>query len=566
MAIDERNYSIEGISEIVHAGAMALSQLSANDNASNITLTIKRIKEKIDFLEGLEKQVLSLFPAPNDRESVRAKIVEYNNTHFNNFFGADLKQTFINEFVSSAKKMKAGELKEQNLLAQYIVQEISKNLSSDIPKEEIGQKIADEFNLTISAVITENGTRVSSTKKNVISPEDGTKILVDKLTPAMRNRLREILNILNNKGSTYQFPNLQKVGLHGFQTNKNSIFIQVQSEWLTNTQGLTLTAIQENIKKDPDTWEPIVDRANKNIILMLSRNVSPGIRTYLVKYLQDLVAQDRFIFFVGKAATEVTGLLGEIAAVIAIKKLTGKEVSIDWIAHNTNDESKKVSIDVVLKGVLGINVKNTAQDFSQYKGFHNVSFVDRNPKDILETLLGKNDLNENLSDAFQTSYFNMSYIIKDTRPHVVKGSNSNFNALENRLLTFRQDLITYLYQFAPEMLYMATDDLERQLLILDDQLNKTIQGQGNILYMVGGVPFFPSEMLTDLKNDLEQLEQDLLNNNNFRNNSFFFNIGTSNSTTIISVLNERAENHESVALHGGGGKALTIQMTSSWLF
>lgn len=566
MAIDERNYSIEGVSEIVHAGAMAINQLSANDNASNISLSIQRIKEKIEFLEGLEEKVLSLFPAPNDRESVRSKIVEYNNTHFNNFFGTDLKQTFINEFVSSAKKMKANELREQNLLAQYIVQEIRKNLDDDISEEEIGQKIADEFNLTISAIVTEKGTRVSSTKKNVISPEDSAKVLIDSLTPAMRNRLREILNILNGKNSAYQFPNLDRVGLAGFNTNKDSIFIKVKSEWLTNTQGLTLTAIKEKVTKDEQTWGPIVDKANKNIILMLSRNVSAGSRAYLVKYLKNLVAQNRFIFFVGKASTEITGLLGEIAAVLAIKKLTGKEVPVEWIAHHTSDDSKKVSIDVVLKDVLGINVKNTAQDFSQYRGFHNVSFVDRNPKDILDTLLGKTSLNEDLSDAFQTSYFNMSYIIKDTRPHVVKGSTSVFDGLESRLLAFRQDLITYLYQFAPEMLYMATDDLEKQLLILDEQLNQTIQGSGNILYMVGGVPFFPSEMLTDLKNDLEQLEQDLLNNNNFRNSSFLFDIGTSNSTTIISVLNERAEKGESVALRGTGGKSLTIQMTSSWLF
>ena len=566
MAIDERNYSIEGVSEIVHAGAMALTQLEATDNTSNIELSIKRIKEKISFLEGLENKVLSLFPAPNDRESVRAKIVEYNNTHFNNFFGTDLKQTFINEFVSSAKKMKANELGEQNLLAQYIVQEIRKNLSNDIPEEEIGQKIADEFNLTISAIVTEKGTRVSSTKKNVISAEDSTKILVDSLTPAMRNRLREILNILNGKSSTYQFPNLKKVGLTGFNTSKDSIFIKVKSEWLTYTQGLTLTTIKEKVATDPKTWEPIVNKANKNIILMLCRNVSVGSRIYLLKYLKNLVTQDPYIFFVGKAATEITGLLGEIAAVLAIKKLTGKEVSVEWIAHNTNDESKKVSIDVVLKSILGINVKNTAQNFSQYTGFHNVSFVDRNPKDVLDTLLGNSNLNEDLSDAFQTSYFNVSYIIKNSRPHVVKGSNSDFDGLESRLLTFRQDLITYLYQFAPEMLYMATDDIEKQLLILDNQLSQTIQGSGNVLYMVGGVPFFPSEMLTDLKNDLEQLEQDLSNNNNFRNTSFLFDIGTSNSTTIMSVLNDRAAAGQSVALHDGGGKSLTIQMTSSWLF
>ena len=49
----------------------------------------------------------------------------------------------------------------------------------------------------------------------------------------------------------------------------------------------------------------------------------------------------------------------------------------------------------------------------------------------------------------------------------------------------------------------------KKLLVLDEQLNRNIQGSGNILYMVGGVPFFPSEMLKDLKVDLERLKQDL---------------------------------------------------------
>ena len=564
MAIDERNFSIEGVSEIVHAGTMALNQLEATDNTNNIHLSIQRIEGKIDFLKKLEEKVLSLFPAPNDRESVRAKIIEYNNTNFNNFFGANLKQTFINEFISSAKRMKGSELKEQNLLAQYIVQELRKDLGDNVS----GEELANKFNLTISAIVTENGTKVSSTRKNIISPEDGTKVLIDSLTPAMRNRLREIINILNGEGSTYKFPHLEKVGLAGFNTNKDSIFIRVSSEWLSNTQGLTLNEIKDKVSKDPNTWNPIVTQANENIINMLCHNVSSEAAGYLKTYLTKLCKTDPFIFFIGKAATEVTGLLGEIAAVLAIKKLTGKEVSVEWIAHHTNGDNKKVSIDVVLKGVLGINVKNTTQNFSQYEGFHNVSFVDRNPKDVLNTLLGQSDLNENLSDAFQTSYFNVSYIIKESRPHVVNGSNSNFDGLESRLLAFRQDLITYLYQFAPEMLYMATNDLEKQLLVLDEQLGRDIQGAGNILYMVGGVPFFPSEMLTDLENDLKQLEQDLLNNKGFRDSSFFFNIGTSNSTTIMNVLNDRAAAGQSVALHGGGGldKSLTIQMTSSWLF
>ncbi len=567
MAIDSRNFSIEGVSNILTEGENALSSLNGNDKINNLTFTIKRLKQKIEFLEGLEDRVLSLFPSPNDRDSIREKIIEYNNTNFSGFFGLNLKQAFINEFSRSAKAMKNKELREQNLLAEYIVQQLYNSLNSDIPTDEIGAEIAKHFNFTLSAIVTKNGTRVSTRgDESLISlKDDGPHIVIEKITPAMRERLKQILGRLEGKKSKYRFPNLKYAKLSDFTKSKSTLTIQVESEWLSNTQGITEKDIKEKLDSDPATWKPFVDKANINIINMLSKEVSDDVKMYFTNYLKGMVEKDPTIFFLGKSTNDVIGLLGEITTVLAIQKLTGKKVSVEWVAHNKND-GKKVSIDVVLKSQLGINVKNTSQNFGTDKGFLRIDFVDRNPEDILNTLLGKNNLNTALSDAFQTSFFNTSYQIVPTRPHVIKGSNSSFDELESGLLNFREHLTTYLYQFAPEMLFMATDDLEKQLLVLDEQLNRNIQGSGNILYMVSGLPFFPSEMLKDLKNDLDKLTQDLLNKTNFRDKSFFFDIGSSNSTTIIDVLNKRAASGQSVALKDGGGADLTIQMTSSWLF
>ena len=570
MAIDSRNFSIEGVSNIIAEGNSALRSLSATDESSNLLMAIERIKQKILFLEQLEDKVLSLFPAPNDRESVRAKVVEYNNTNFNNFFGTDLKKTFVDSFFKAAKSTKTATQKEQNLLAEYIIQEINKNLDSTIPKTEIAAEIAKQFNFTISAIVTEGGTRFATRKLDIVGLKDNAPhILIDKLTPPMRERLQQILNGLNGGKQEYKFPNLDKVDLSGFHANKDTLTIEVTSDWFAATKGMSLSDIQKKVQDDPQIWQPIVDKANEDIIQMLCNQVSGEVRMYLHNYLKGMITKDSFIFFIGKSTSDLIGLLGEINAVLAIQKLTGKTVSVEWVAHNTAD-GKKVSIDIVLKSQLGINVKNTAQNFSQYEGFHNVSFVNRDPKNILDVLLDATEFNEALSDAFQTSYFNMSYQIVPSRPHVIKGSNNDFDNLENRLLDFRQHLITYLYQFAPEMLYMATDDLEKQLLILDNELSNTIAGVGNILYMVGGVPFFPSEMMHDLLQDLESLQKDLIDGNRLRKKSFFFDISKGNSDTIISYLNDQAESGHSVALHalgqGGNNKITTIQMTSSWLF
>lgn len=572
MAIDSRNLSIEGVQEIAEEGWSALHSLGASKESSNLLTAIMRINQKIEFLKSLEDKVLSLFPAPNDRESVRAKVVEYNNSNFSSFFGTDLKKTFTDNFKEAAKRVKTDTQKEQNLLAQYLVEEIGRTIKEEdlLEGETLAEGIARMFNTTISVKVTsKENAKVSSTRKidTVTLNDKAPQILIDNLTTPMRTRLQGILDSLNGKNTDKIFPNLDKTTLSNFNASKNSLNMRFKSEWFTEIQGLSESQIKEKIEEDPQTWEPIVKQANQNIIKMLGREVSGEVRMYLENYLQGMVAKNPYIFFIGKSTTDLTGLLGEINAVLAIQKLTGKTVSVEWIAHNTSN-GKKVSIDVVLKTQLGINVKNTTQNFSQYEGFHNVGFVDRDPESVLNTLLDSNEFNQDLSDAFQTSFFNTSYNIVPNRPHVVKGSNSNFDYLEKSLLNFRQRLITYLYQFAPEMLYMATDDLEKQLLVLDQKLSNDISGRGNILYMVGGVPFFPSEMMSDLQQDLLSLQNDIVNNTRSRQKSFFFNISNGSSENIISYLNSQANSGHSVALGdlSNGGKITTIQMTSAWLF
>ena len=580
MAITNENFSVEGVQDILSRGESALSSLNANDKQSNLLLTIDRLKQKIIYLQQVEDKMLSLFPAPNDRESVRSKIIKYNNTNFNYFFGVDLWEMFIKEFSQSVKAVNDSTKKEQNLLATFLMQEIVNKASfqamlPNSTKEEIAAAAISEFHNLLSRT-TGGSNRATKTRKtygmiNVSGKGQNAipQLVVDGLTKPMRIRLQQILNQLNNpKGKyNYKFPNLSQVNISNFNASKNNLTIQVQSEWLSITEGLTPTQIKDRVEKDTTGAElQKVRQANNKIIVMLCKVVGPEAKAFTRQYLLNLSRQDPYIFFVGKSSTDVTGLLGEIAAVVAIQQLTGQTVPVEWIAHNMSN-GKKVSVDVVLNYCFGINVKNTTQDFSQYKGFHDVSFVERNPQDILESLLHESTISENLSDAFQTSYFNLSYQIISSRPHVIPYFNDNFDNVEIGLLSFRKKLITFLYQFAPELMYMATDELDKQLLILDNELEQNLSGKGNILYMVGGVPFFPSEMLTDLMKDLQSLEEDLKKHTNFRDKSFFFNVGHGNSTTIVDILNERAQAGKSVALRDFTyDKTLTIQMTSSWLF
>ena len=562
MAIGADNFSVSGVQQILHAGYSALIKLQATSSQVNLLNAVQRLKQKIIFLEELEQKVIDLFPEPKTREGIRAKFAEYNAANFSNFYGENLRNVFIDKFLAAAKATKGKTNEEQNKLAQYILQQLLMEVDKNITGDELGKM----FNDAISTVtITDKGSKVVTTTRNTnmigFDENKAPYIIVEKLTPAMRDRLQELLGDLNNSN---RFPNIESLNLAGFTTNKNSIDIRIQSEWFSFTKGMSKEQIRAEIDKDKTgKYKAIRDKANKDIINLLASKVSSDAQTYLRKFLEVEIKKDPYLFFIGKAATELTGLLGEIAAVIAIKKLTGKTPPIQWVA-NVMSNGKKVSIDIVLKNMLGIQVKNTSQNFNQTEGFHNVEFVKRSPEDVLNKLLG-DSVGEDLGIAYETSYFNKSYQIVHKRPHVIKGSNSNFDHVETGLLDFQDKLKTYLYQFAPELTFMANDELDKQLLILDEQLTNTIAGAGNILYVVGGVPFFPSEMLKDLIQDLEMLEKDLTAGTNFRNSPFFLHVGGS-GPDIISTLNDAAEHGTSVKLSEGFSKDMTIQMTSSWLF
>lgn len=574
MAIDTNNFSIEGVKEKVEKGEEALNRLNAASKENNLLIAIERIEQKIKTLKDIEYEVLKRFPgvSSNDdgaRELVRNKIIKYNEENFGNFFGINLKNTFIDEFLKAAKATKTKDQLAQNQLAQYIVDHIVENLG----EENGGLKEIDYarlFNKALATItVTEKGASIttSTRKTNIIDMSDNApKIIVENLTSAMRKRLDTLLKNIENdeKG---RFPGLENVDLSGFSQKADSIEIKFKSEWFTLTHGLSGEEIAKKIKEDPNTWEPVRARANERLVEILAAQVSGNVRSMFKNYLINEIKKNPNLFFVGKAATAITGLLGEITTILAIQELTGKTTSLEWVANNTSN-GKKVSIDVVLQQHLGINVKNTSTNFSKETGFHNVDFVNRDADDVLKRLLGE-EYGGALGDAFQASYFNLSYNIQRDRPHVVRGSNKVFDSVELDLLNFRDKLKSYLYQFAPEMTYMASEsnEVDKQLLILDEQLTKEISGAGNALYLIGGVPFFPSQMLGDLIQDLTMLKKDLEQKSNFRNESFFFHIGGNSSKTIINVLNEWANNNQSVALGDKGGtEKVTIQMTTSWLF
>lgn len=592
MAISSKNLSVEGVEEILQAGNDAYRDLFSNneilDKSANILQAIERIQKKIDSLHEREEEVLQKFTAPNDRGSIQKRIDEYRTKDFKNFFGDDLRKIFINDFNKAIKAHKDNKAEQQNALAELILERVL-NSNPITPKAEqtYAEAVAKEFARALGVVNAAGGTSV--TRKNVIGVVEGTKdnlyIIVEDLSKTARERLQTYLNQLNNKKSkkelTFKSDILKGITLDDIKTKSDSLELRFKSEWLQNTQMMSGSDIDAAIERDPKYIE-IRNQVNENIIALLKRNVSSKVQNKLEIELRERLKQYPNLFYVGTASTAITGLLGELAAVIAIKDLTGVDVSLEWVADNLQD-GKKVSIDIVLKHTLdidvkegrddyGINVKNssTTGKFSSSKKY-GITFAKRDPEAILNTLLSQQAVHnaEALSNAFQTSYFNLSYQIFTSRPHVRANSNKVFDKIEDDLIDFRETLISFLYQFAPEMLFMETDEVEKALLVLDQELeSKMTKRRGNILYLVQGQIYFPSEMLLQLKEELQSMAEQIKASNNFRQSSLF-SINTNNKSNIISLLNDRAIRGESVALRDFNSTYnlnMVIPMKSSWRF
>ena len=613
MAITNENLSISGVENILSLGNTAYEHL-VNDTKDVeqkviIQQAIERIKEKIIFLVKLEKQILEKLNVPS-RKALQDKIHEYNTTDFKMFYGENLQREFVRQFNKEANARRGNKRQQENALAELILDKIIEQIKAEnVITDDLIAAIENKFIEWLGVTITDknNITRTSSIRTKPIggkgTDNDPAYIIVEKLSEVTRKRLQELIQQLNpkNKGRenlmTFKnFDELKDISIKSIKEKSKTMQIRVQSEWLKETEMLTISQIDEKCNLPGDEgakWRDRRKQANENIIALIASKTGSDMRDLVVETLREHVKHYPNFFYV-TTGTDITGILGELATVVAIKKLTGQTVSVKWAADNMDeDKSRKISVDVVLEKLLdikvvegneqtavGINVKNSGLDEAMARmNEHGISFVQRNPESIFNVLLddmSSEDIS-NLSNAYQTSYFNKTYQIiwKASKTEHVQSSDTNkvgFEQIEKQLIDFREKLIIYLYRFAPEMMFMATDDLQKALLVLDNELSKTLAGAGNILYFVRGEVYFPSKILGELYLDLQQIQKNLDAQTDLSSAlSSLFQIGHGQSKDIIDFLNDRAQHNQSVALRDIGAgeydKALgTIAMKSSYRF
>ena len=98
-------------------------------------------------------------------------------------------------------------------------------------------------------------------------------------------------------------------------------------------------------------------------------------------------------FLVGDNVSDITGILGEFRAAVALTLLLPNvdlNSIIEWVAKEKVDNTKQLSADFLLRTATGLNigiqVKNSAQDLDNLTKQYEIHFVDASINNIFDKL------------------------------------------------------------------------------------------------------------------------------------------------------------------------------------
>ena len=578
MAISKENLSVDGVIKIAEKGRAAYVDLmGSNSKVDILEATLERIDNLLKWLIE-EQNKLCHEMGVKDLKEFKSKFNQaVDDLNLYKLTGSDLKKLYVNDFTVAAGKYNAEDKKIEDL-AQKILDEILNTPAFDISK--IDELISKFHGVLLDAVVTESGGKIdlrALTRSAIATQtEDGPKIVAEAITPTVKKRLNLLLKLINNgqKFDRKDYLMLDRLDVTKFKGMEDPIEIEINSEWFELTKGMSETTflnfLEENPKEAKALRKEVNERMTESICSSLGLSSDNAVKKAINAMLKTKIDDNKTManmFFIGKAPTEVTGLLGEIAAYAALKKAFGPKVKLRWAAQAL-EGGKQLSIDIVLNEMFGVQVKNTTKDLDKINYAEKaiaklgITFVDKSAYDVIYQLTDS----EALSKAYESSYFNISYTIDhDNEPHVIAGSSPVFDTIASDLVDLREDVKVFLYRFSPEMVYMANNgDVFAQLATLDNSLQ---QLGGNLVYIVGNQPVFASEMLLRIRKQIDNLIKEI-KGEKITDPENALRISGSHSKNIVNYLNDRADKHEPIGLEKQGALVGvgTISFTSSFRF
>lgn len=388
---------------------------------------------------------------------------------------------------------------------------------------------------------------------------------------------------------------------------KNREEIKKNRKWV-NKDG-TLTA--EGERRRDEIWNVMVD------LILHDFSLKETDRTRIEYILKNAgLKEDCYAFVAGNSyragdtgkggtyvksysSTQLSGIFGEVYNTIGLSLIFG-DGSVKWtgreLGKNYSGDDKQLSYDLVVqkakeKGMetrngenlkqiydmFGVQIKSTIENVVAGR-IHEVDFVDkRSDTEIADVLFNRNKEDEEiLFSAYASSAFNVGYQKAAGGQVVRKGEW----ALTDEINAFKKAYEKTMTMFGPQLVYMANSggrvveqeskDLEqatKQLAILSAQRP---QINGNILYIVGNVPFFATDMINDLIAQLNDLSGEIkklrvttqVMIDSIKNEKGEITMNLAGVGTIVDFIN----NYGFSALNAGDKISGSVAVSSSFAF
>ena len=600
MAINEKLLTLEGMAEVVESGYKAyeqLSNLSAKENEKElINQTINKLKSYYNSIKKTERKILRAFGIETSdietgKQELQKKFLDfYQSSGLTSFSGEELRERVLNYYRAIMEK------KDRELSAflngpflNRIIQETGEDLSNEENIRNIILKVFTQFNGDVKT--NTGGTRViysynKKSNKGFINIQD-----------LSLNR-KNIANLIKETGK-FKI-NEKDIVVENKQNNEYQITSEIIIDY--GASGYTTLSEEEFNKLDMSEKKKMRDILQQEISKIFKGN-SESIEEYKF-FLSELITIENLKnFLAGKNVNNVTGILGEISAYIALKKLISNQYKdqIRWIANEEKD-NKKLSIDFIINKLnIGIQIKNTSLNLDNLKENENkikglkIDFADADINTIFERLqsMGLNIDIETIKDVYTSSSFNIPYTyetIKGGRtiykkadlsrnPYNTKSKNPNtINFIKYKNHGFNSFVGTYeaekaliekinifFASFAPQFLFMGikNTNYKNTLINLTNEVEKI--SNGNNLYLIAGHPVFASTILQRIINDLEESEKLLhfqLEASLGKTAKDFFEDKKERVTTIVDYKNSNFSDEQKITFLRNTG----VKFTGSFIF
>lgn len=515
MAINNNFFTVQGVTNIANLGELylktAIKQMNeATQTSGLIPGILKKLQDVQDELLKERQRVLGILHA-KDEDEIRARVnTFYEESGFNNFTGLNLA-TLTEGY---AIKSDATAAQRRQIIMSFIKRDVPEAFNEVMDKQtqdDIVARILSLFQENIDVVAGSQKNYTRTTKFAQYDEKGILHILVGRLTKTQKAHMDRFISKQKNNNI---FNNLQ-----GIITEKDT-YIQIGFSWYDITEHLTETQARKQLSKRE------VSNRNREMIKLILQMIDSKYHKVAQSLLQYMLKNNPYMFFVGEATTQITGILGEVGTLFAIDQLLGGR-SLDkytqWIATQKVN-GKQLSIDVIFKeeGIpVGVQSKNTTLP-PDLKSQYPITFASGRIELIFERLFGFEWTG--FSNVLISNTFNVPYrkVGGDGKRSYFQQVSRNFNFREQplpenfqeyvkqdiRMEQLSQDICLYLTQFAPNFLYMSStvsagNGLPSLLATLDNSLDV----KGNFIYMVGKEIKFATEILQRIQDNLTFLQQ-----------------------------------------------------------